>query len=162
MKIMPHFNESEMLVLMEAARIGFRDADDFDEIADKLDIADEDLCDLRDRLQVAMGDDPYPWYDKDCEECGRGFRLPKDAEDKRCLCEECRQKAGPNPELEWEKKKEAYIKSSYCKCPYCESENIEGAMVEVDSGSAYQPISCNDCHKTWEDVYNFVNVEEKE
>ena len=125
MSLIEKFTEEELLILLEAARIGFSDADAFDEIADKLDIAGGVLLDLRDKLAEEMDREP-------------------------------------EPETEWDKQKKEYIESGYCKCPYCGGENIEGAMIEVDSGSAYQPVSCNDCNKSWEDVYELVNVEEKE
>ena len=52
-----------------------------------------------------------------------------------------------------------YLKDNN-KCPFCRSENIIGHSIELDSNSVWQEISCNDCDKTWKDVYKLVGYEE--
>lgn len=44
----------EAIVLFEAARIALADAEVFDMIADKMDIADSDLAEIRDKLEKQM------------------------------------------------------------------------------------------------------------
>jgi len=57
-------------------------------------------------------------------------------------------------------KKEAYIKSGGENCPYCKSDNITGGSIfEVDSGHTWQPMFCNDCERSWKDIYELVDVE---
>jgi transcription elongation factor Elf1 len=57
------------------------------------------------------------------------------------------------------KQKKAYLKCSH-KCLYCESDNITAGNVEVDDGVAIQRVICNNCYKSWNDIYRLVNVEE--
>lgn len=68
--------------------------------------------------------------------------------------------------------KEKYIKTTSPACPHCGSMDIEGGQFEVDivegTGSsqsrnqqAWQPISCVTCKKTWFDVYELVDIEER-
>jgi hypothetical protein len=59
-------------------------------------------------------------------------------------------------------KKKKYLADGGVRCPFCRSENISGGFVEVDGGSAYQEIGCIDCDKAWVDIYDLVDVEEKE
>jgi len=53
-----------------------------------------------------------------------------------------------------------YIESGYSECPYCREEDIQGSMVEIDGRSAFQEMSCLNCHKNWNDIYTLVNIEE--
>jgi len=55
--------------------------------------------------------------------------------------------------------KNKYIMSGGNECPLCGSDDIEGGFVEIDNGGAWQPVSCNQCHAEWSDVYNMVDVE---
>ena len=48
------FSDSELLVLLEAARVTLADADVFDQIAEDMDIADGPMRSLRDRLQAYL------------------------------------------------------------------------------------------------------------
>lgn len=57
---------------------------------------------------------------------------------------------------------EQYVKTGGTKCPVCESTDIVGGSVEVNAGSAWQKISCNDCDATWNDVYKLVGYAELE
>lgn len=57
---------------------------------------------------------------------------------------------------------EQYVAAGGCKCPVCGSESITGGPVEVDAGTAWQPITCGDCHANWNDVYNLVGYAELE
>ena len=44
-------------------------------------------------------------------------------------------------------------------CPYCQSTDIEGEHFEVDGGSAWQEVHCNDCDAYWTDLYKLVGYE---
>ena len=48
------FTQEEQTVLLEAARVGLSDADNFDSLADHLDLADEYLIALREKLQLLL------------------------------------------------------------------------------------------------------------
>ena len=48
---MNEFTKEEQIILLEAARIAFADADIFDGIADHLDLSDETMIELREKLQ---------------------------------------------------------------------------------------------------------------
>ena len=53
-----------------------------------------------------------------------------------------------------------YMDNGACKCPVCHSEDIEGGSVEIDAGQAWQPMACNDCTATWNDVYKLTGFDE--
>lgn len=38
-------------------------------------------------------------------------------------------------------------------CPFCESLDLDGESIEVDSGAAFQRVSCMECNGSWVDVY---------
>lgn len=38
-------------------------------------------------------------------------------------------------------------------CPYCQSEDITGGPIDIQSGTAYQPCTCESCHGEWTDAY---------
>jgi hypothetical protein len=46
-----------------------------------------------------------------------------------------------------------YVNDGGNFCPHCQSNDIEAEHFEVDSGHAWQPVSCNNCGSTWNDVY---------
>lgn len=53
----------------------------------------------------------------------------------------------------------AYVKESRGgRCPYCGGMQIEGGHIAVEDGFCGQPVGCNDCGKSWEDVYELVGV----
>lgn len=51
------FNKEENLIIMEAARVALSDAENFDNIADKLDLGDEILVNLRKKLQKHLNEE---------------------------------------------------------------------------------------------------------
>jgi hypothetical protein len=55
-----------------------------------------------------------------------------------------------------------YISNGGNTCPSCHSENITGGQVEVDSNSAWQPVTCNECQATWNDTYTLTGFAEFE
>ena len=57
--------------------------------------------------------------------------------------------------------KKAYMDSGGSNCPVCGSDQISGDLLEVDSGSAWQPMGCQECDAYWNDVYNLVDIERK-
>ena len=48
------------------------------------------------------------------------------------------------------------------QCPYCQSSNIEGESMEVDSNISWQRIICNECGKSWTDLYKLIGWEPDE
>ena len=61
-----------------------------------------------------------------------------------------------------EEARQQYLEKKGVACPFCSSNEIEGGFVEIDAGSAYQPICCLRCEKRWNDVYALQDVEERE
>ena len=49
-------DRSDLIIILEAARIALADADTFDQIAEELDIEDEELSRLRDSLEKYMNE----------------------------------------------------------------------------------------------------------
>lgn len=45
------------------------------------------------------------------------------------------------------------------RCPYCHSDNITGDAIEVDGSIAWQPVSCDDCGKDWEENYSLIGYQ---
>ena len=60
----------------------------------------------------------------------------------------------------WNTKVKPYIDHGGVECPFCYSGNIEGGQVEVDAGTAHQPMRCTDCDAEWNDVYELKTVGE--
>ena len=44
-------------------------------------------------------------------------------------------------------------------CPKCESTDIVGGSVNIEEGTATQPMSCNGCGAAWDDIYDLVGYE---
>lgn len=44
-------------------------------------------------------------------------------------------------------------------CPCCKSCDITGEMVEIEAGTAWQHVSCNDCGAAWRDDYTLTGFE---
>ncbi len=55
-----------------------------------------------------------------------------------------------------------YLAEGAIRCPKCKGEDIRGRFMEVDTGKAYQIMSCPDCETRWTDVYHLVGIEETE
>jgi len=55
--------------------------------------------------------------------------------------------------------KKKYLKDS-SKCPYCDSPEITGGRSNYSGDTMWRTISCNNCSKRWDEVYDLVNVEE--
>jgi hypothetical protein len=53
----------------------------------------------------------------------------------------------------WRVDEKKYIRQGGTRCPFCGSDEIEGSSVEVDGGSAWQEVACNNCDSQWQDVY---------
>jgi len=60
-----------------------------------------------------------------------------------------------------DEQKRKYLNGGYGKCPFCGSDAIEGGFIEVDGDSCWQPVTCTDCGKRWNDIYRLADVEEK-
>lgn len=51
-----------------------------------------------------------------------------------------------------------YVTKGGIRCPWCESSDITGGFVEVDTGTAWQPMSCTECDAEWEDQYVLTGI----
>lgn len=49
-----------------------------------------------------------------------------------------------------------YIDEGGTRCPFCGSHNIEGQEVNIDAGTAWQDVHCNDCPEEWQDTYTLT------
>jgi hypothetical protein len=49
-----------------------------------------------------------------------------------------------------------YINNGGTLCPYCRSYNISGDHIQVDAGSAWQDVRCDDCGKEGQDTYTLT------
>ena len=54
--------------------------------------------------------------------------------------------------------KKAYLKDS-SHCPFCSSPNYEGEEIEINDNQAEQVLNCNDCGRSWRDIYVLKIVE---
>jgi len=90
-----------------------------------------------------------------CTKCGYEWSacISDDKVPNICGCEEA-------TKLTKAMKKE-YIASDQSICPYCKSDDIEGGFVEIDTSGAWQPVSCNECMREWNDIYKLVDMEVK-
>ena len=56
--------------------------------------------------------------------------------------------------------KEEYINNGGNNCPCCGSGNLGTEdNVQVDSGSAWQKVHCNDCGAIWNDIWSLTGYE---
>jgi len=53
--------------------------------------------------------------------------------------------------------KKNYLKAP-SKCPYCQSDEITAQSFDADSEGGSQPVNCDECHASWVDVYQLVDV----
>lgn len=56
-------------------------------------------------------------------------------------------------------RRRSYLRRGSC-CPYCRSESITGESVDIDGKHASQDVSCQECERTWRDIYRLADVEE--
>ncbi|MBR8043385.1 hypothetical protein KDW40_02240 [Burkholderia cenocepacia] len=50
-----------------------------------------------------------------------------------------------------------YVAMRGCRCPSCgDSEGIVGGSIQVDAGTASQPMVCNACGASWADLYTLT------
>lgn len=52
--------------------------------------------------------------------------------------------------------RERYLVADSSSCPFCETWDIDGGPMDIESGSAYQDITCNRCGGTWVDRYRLA------
>ena len=56
-------------------------------------------------------------------------------------------------------RKLAYLRRG-SSCPYCRSESVTGESVDIEGNQASQEVACQECERTWRDIYRLVGVEE--
>jgi transcription elongation factor Elf1 len=49
-----------------------------------------------------------------------------------------------------------HIDNGATQCPHCNSFDITGDHFNVDAGSAWQDVSCNECGAEWQDTYTLT------
>lgn len=55
--------------------------------------------------------------------------------------------------------KRSYLRSGG-SCPYCRSESITGESVDIEGKHASQEVTCQECFRTWRDIYRLAGVED--
>lgn len=56
-RISHHFDPEEEIVIFEAARVALADAEMFDRLAEELDLTDDEMVELREKLQSVMDEE---------------------------------------------------------------------------------------------------------
>lgn len=46
------------------------------------------------------------------------------------------------------------------RCPYCGHDQVEGDHVQIESGEAWQQVSCDDCDRRWYEIYTLTRIGE--
>ena len=54
--------------------------------------------------------------------------------------------------------KDTYVGNGGDCCPHCQSNDLDGTGVHIDSGTAWQNISCNECNAEWQDIYSLTDI----
>ena len=54
--------------------------------------------------------------------------------------------------------KKAHIKRKGVSCPLCGSPSIQGGFVEIETGKAFQKMTCAECEVKWQDIYELIDV----
>lgn len=57
--------------------------------------------------------------------------------------------------------KQEYIENPN-HCPYCKSEDLTIISKDSDYNQAWYGVQCEDCEKTWKDIYTLTDIEEDE
>ena len=50
-----------------------------------------------------------------------------------------------------------YLANCGQKCPHCDYRELTGRAIEVDGVTAWQPVSCEDCGASWQDIYKLTH-----
>jgi len=61
--------------------------------------------------------------------------------------------------MDYDQKRE-YLDSRGSRCPFCKSEEIEGREINIDCDYTTQEVVCNNCGKSWRDIYQLTDVGE--
>jgi hypothetical protein len=51
-----------------------------------------------------------------------------------------------------------YLEGGGVHCIYCGDSSIIGESVEIDAGRAMQCVTCENCDRTWTDIYTLTHV----
>jgi len=57
---------------------------------------------------------------------------------------------------------EEYVKGGWNNCPYCDSDKINAGRPMADCNYAWSRVTCENCHRSWQDNYILTSVEEIE
>ena len=49
-----------------------------------------------------------------------------------------------------------YLDEGGTVCPFCKSHDIQGQEINIDAGSAWQDVNCNQCSQDWQDTYTLT------
>lgn len=58
--------------------------------------------------------------------------------------------------------KTKYLESQGAQCPFCGDSDISGGSINIESGQAWQNLTCGACGEHWRDVYTLAAVETDE
>ena len=61
----------------------------------------------------------------------------------------------PRKERLTEKDKKEYLNNPW-HCPFCNSEDISAG----DGGEGYREVTCNECGKMWNEIFEITDIEE--
>ena len=53
-----------------------------------------------------------------------------------------------------------YVNSGGSHCPFCGDDYILGGHLESDTSEAWMEVTCQNCSKSWYDIYKLVDIEE--
>src|SRR3990167_2422848 len=94
----------------------------------------DDLLPIRDIYERVAAGEPMPAGE--CPDCG-------------ALCQPVEEQPAMAPALS----SDAYAAEGGVRCPSCGSDQLEGGSVEIDTGIAWQPVTCLGCEAEWNDLY---------
>lgn len=53
-----------------------------------------------------------------------------------------------------------YVAKNGNVCPVCRSDDIQAGEIQIPEGGAtWQPVKCNHCGSTWNDVYELIKYD---
>jgi len=59
-----------------------------------------------------------------------------------------------------DEERQAYVKCGYARCPYCKSDNLDMCERNSDSNWIADKVQCFTCEKSWQDIYELVDIVE--
>jgi len=57
--------------------------------------------------------------------------------------------------------KKKYVDSQGLNCPYCNDGDLEGGCMQGDGNWITMPVTCDNCNKTWQEIYTLTGILEE-